>query len=118
MDVYAPATQMTLGNLNEEARAPGRLFDNIKTPEPINISSSPTSLTPWSNGSFGDDSPFADSPYEGPMAGSLPLDGAFGSNKVSPCLLAQSNIPMKNKMSDLTLPETIDECVEICDKTD
>ena len=74
--------------------------------------SSPTSLAPWSNGSFGDDSPFADSPYEGPMAGSLPLDGAFSLK--SP----QSNIPVKNKMSEFTLPQTIDEYVEIGDKTD
>ena len=39
--------------------------------------SSPTSLAPWSNRSFGDDLPLADSPYEGPMAGSLLLDCAF-----------------------------------------
>ena len=47
-----------------------------------------------SNGSFGDDSPFSDYPYEGPMAGSLPLDGAFSLK--SP----ESNIPVKNKMSE------------------
>ena len=52
------------------------------------------------------------------MAGSLPLDGFAGLSKVSPCLLAQSNIPVKNKMSESTLPQTIDEYVEISDKTD
>ena len=46
------------------------------------------------------------------MAGSLPLDGAFSLK--SP----QSSIPVKNKMSEFTLPQTIDEYVEISDKTD
>jgi hypothetical protein len=46
------------------------------------------------------------------MAGSLALDGAFSLKS------HQSHIPVKNKMSEFTLPQTIDEHVEIGDKTD
>ena len=46
------------------------------------------------------------------MAGSLPPDGA--SSLKTP----QSHIPVQNKMSEFTLPQTIDEYVEIGDKTD